>query len=215
MRRSLFICLLVTAYGLYEEPPGGCQAPPDDFEPPIAQPRARSAARTVPAPAKPPPPPLDPEAEHEQLERELYERESASQLSGLGADEEDWEAIEKAHVRALRKRQTLSSLVIILGACFAAYKVVQHVMALRQAPNADGAKKQAATAKTPDAADAPEASAGPSKKASAKAGAAADKAKPKADGKAAAPATSVTAADIDNMDENEKLKFVEGFEEVD
>ena len=106
-RTLAHLLLLSSASALYEEPPGGCQGPVDDDPFAAAQPRRR----VVRPPPPPPPPPPQPTAED--LERELYERESAAQLSGLGGEaEEDWEAVERAHLRNQRMRLALQGVAV-------------------------------------------------------------------------------------------------------
>jgi colicin import membrane protein len=147
------VCLTALVHGLYEEPPGGCQGPVDDE--PFPQARVQRKARPTqqpPPPPPPPPPPADPDAELEELERQLYERESAAQLAGLGADDDDWAAIEKSHLRDQRNRELLSTLVVVLGVLFAAYKVLTHVREQQAPPPAkDGAGAKQAAAAEPKA----------------------------------------------------------------
>jgi hypothetical protein len=88
---------------LYEAPQGGCSIPPGYDDP--VQRAARVAAVPKPRPKPPPPPPQESEQEvQERLERELYERETMVQLSGLGGDAaEDWDEVERQQQRVRRR----------------------------------------------------------------------------------------------------------------
>ena len=143
-RLAVGITLLLAhaAHGLYEEPPGGCSAPPDDEPWPQQRQAARAKPRAAPAVPKPAP------EEDRDLERELYERESAEQLAGLGGDAgDDWDEVERARLRDERMRQTLQGVAVLLCTLFALYKVVDHVRAQKENATPDTAP---ATAK-PDA----------------------------------------------------------------
>lgn len=100
----LFLLFSLTA-ALYEEPPGGCQAPPDDGVLGIPPPR-----RLTPKPkSKPPVPEPEPAVSEEEvlakLERETYERESMEQLEGLGREADvDWDEVERTLIQGLERR---------------------------------------------------------------------------------------------------------------
>ena len=191
MRTAVLVLsfLLPTSLGLYEEPPGGCQAPPDDA--PFPQQRVQRQRKPMPQPKPPPPPPppppADQNAEIEELERQLYERESAAQLAGLGGDEEDdWEAIEKAQIWEQRKRQGLSALVVILGILFSLYKIFEHVLEQTSSTTEQPQKAPPTSSKAAAAADAPAAAPAPAP----------------ADDKAEAPAAAAPAAADDEDDDD-------------
>jgi hypothetical protein len=154
----LTVVLLHCAAALYEEPPGGCAGPRDDFTdggllgaatPPQ---RAQRQAAPVKKPVK--------EEEPAELERELYERQAADQLGSFGADDAEWDEIERQHTQNARFRNLLTTVAGILCVTFAAYKTFEHVKAsLPAAPasvtdkavkkGADEDKQKAVTADTP------------------------------------------------------------------
>lgn len=155
MRGALVYALALVAVGaLYEEPPGGCKAPPEALDA-FTQPTPKRALRqNVPAPSPPPPPPPEnPEEEAERLERELYERESVAAMAGLGAVEDDWDAIEKEHAQSLFRRRALSLLVTVLGVLYAISKIWEHLSPPKAAsppPKSDAKEPAAAAAPSAD-----------------------------------------------------------------
>ena len=94
----------------------------------------------------------------EQLERELYERESMAQLDGLGADERtsDWEQVEREHNRELERRALLKKLAFVALVFYATYAAVRHVQTLFTAP-----QPPTSTPSTPPKKEGAEASAAP------------------------------------------------------
>ena len=88
------VLLFALASALYEEPPGGCQGPPDDFEPIPFNPSGPKAIRRPPRPPPPQAPPSTKtpvpsadEAEEEsqaELQRQAYEQASAERRDGDG-----------------------------------------------------------------------------------------------------------------------------------
>ena len=81
---GVLLLLAPSTAGPYDEPPGGCSVPAD-FE--IDEPRPLPRPRPQ---APPPAPPTDGDEAQEEMERQLYEQESAAYFSG----EEDWDAFE-------------------------------------------------------------------------------------------------------------------------
>ena len=167
--QCLLLLLLFSrlASGLYEEPPGGCSAP--DFDVPVQR-------RKPPPPPKPPPPaaPVEtPEESQVRMERELYERESAAQLPGLGGsvnEEADWEALEADLLRELHRRELLKRVAFLALCGYVLLQVFRHLQRLaKPAPPADASvgntKEGSAAAPAPsdgasdaEPADAPSAS---------------------------------------------------------
>ena len=128
MRWLMAFLVLGPVLALYEAPPGGCSIPPG-YDDPI------SSRLPPPRPKpKPPPPPQEPQLteveEQEKLERELYERESMVQLSGLGEDEEDWDAVERQQQRELAFRELLKKVALVLVIAYAAHSTIRHLQRL-------------------------------------------------------------------------------------
>ena len=115
---------------LYEAPPGGCSIPPGYDDP--VQRAARVAAVPKPRPKPPPPSPQESEQDmQERLERELYERESMVQLSGLGGDAaEDWDEVERQQQRELAFRELLKMMCLVLVVAYALYHCVNYAQRL-------------------------------------------------------------------------------------
>lgn len=115
---------------LYEAPQGGCSIPPGYDDP--VQRAARVAAVPKPRPKPPPPPPQESEQEvQERLERELYERETMAQLSGLGGDAaEDWDEVERQQQRELAFRELLKQICLVLVVAYAFYHCANYVQRL-------------------------------------------------------------------------------------
>ena len=115
---------------LYEAPQGGCSIPPGYDDP--VQRAARVAAVPKPRPKPPPPPPQESEQEvQERLERELYERETMVQLSGLGGDAaEDWDEVERQQQRELAFRELLKQICLVLVVAYALYHCANYVQRL-------------------------------------------------------------------------------------
>lgn len=115
---------------LYEAPQGGCSIPPGYDDP--VQRAARVAAVPKPRPKPPPPPPQESEQEvQERLERELYERETMVQLSGLGGDAaEDWDEVERQQQRELAFRELLKQICLVLVVAYAFYHCANYVQRL-------------------------------------------------------------------------------------
>lgn len=127
------IAVLVFASGvsaLYEAPQGGCSIPPGYDDP--VQRAARVAAVPKPRPKPPPPPPQESEQEvQERLERELYERETMVQLSGLGGEAaEDWDEVERQQQRELAFRELLKQICLVLVVAYALYHCANYVQRL-------------------------------------------------------------------------------------
>jgi len=136
-------CVAAVAGGPYDEPPGGCQAPPDDFEPP-PKPRERAAAvKAPPAAPRPQAPPSEAEdiAEDETLaqqERQLYEQEAADILA---EDNEDWDAIEREHLSEMWWRDFVRKVAASLTMAFVAWTVYGRYQQLQRARAEGGAAK--------------------------------------------------------------------------
>ena len=115
---------------LYEAPQGGCSIPPGYDDP--VQRAARVAAVPKPRPKPPPPSPQESEQDmQERLERELYERESMVQLSGLGGDAaEDWDEVERQQQRELAFRELLKMMCLVLVVAYALYHCVNYAQRL-------------------------------------------------------------------------------------
>jgi len=120
------VIIFAVATGLYEAPPGGCKIP-EGYDDAISQP---SLPRPRPKPSPPPPKPTEPvlseDEVQEKLERELYERESMQQLSGLG-EEEDWDAVEREHQRELAMRELMKKIALVLVVAYALNQAVSYV----------------------------------------------------------------------------------------
>jgi hypothetical protein len=182
MRVSHLFLLLTLAHGLYEEPPGGCSAPPDDFVAAARPPREKRRAPAVKEEGREPDP--------EEMERQLYEREAAAQLAGLGAEQEDdWEAVEQALSRELRWRGWLQQAAVFLSVCFGLYRIWEHWGAQKASGGGAAAAPSAAAAALPkeETPSTPE----PAKP---KPGAAADSREAVAAAAAAAPAAASSAS---------------------
>jgi len=140
-KSPVFLLFSLTA-ALYEEPPGGCQAPPDDGVIGIPPPR-----RLTPKPkSKPPVPEPEPTVLEEEviakLERETYERESMEQLEGLGREADvDWDEVERQHLQELAFRSLLQQVVAFVTAC---YVLRQLYHRFKRPSSAPGAKHAAA-----------------------------------------------------------------------
>jgi len=135
---SLAIMLLCGASALYEEPPGGCKGPPDDFEPIGMNPNGPKAIRRQPRPPPPKAPPSvkEQQAAYEQaedesqqeLQRQAYEQES---MDLMGEEDEDWERIEREHNRELMVRlciQVIASMItlgFVASLLYARYQQLQ------------------------------------------------------------------------------------------
>ena len=131
MWRSLAVLFFASGVSaLYEAPPGGCSIPPGYDDP--VQRAARVAAVPKPRPKPPPPPPQESEQEvQERLERELYERETMVQLSGLGGDAaEDWDEVERQQQRELAFRELLKQICLVLVVAYALYHCANYVQRL-------------------------------------------------------------------------------------
>ena len=131
MWRSLAVLFFASGVSaLYEAPPGGCSIPPGYDDP--VQRAARVAAVPKPRPKPPPPSPQESEQDmQERLERELYERESMVQLSGLGGDAaEDWDEVERQQQRELAFRELLKMMCLVLVVAYALYHCVNYAQRL-------------------------------------------------------------------------------------
>lgn len=191
MKSLLFACLLGVALALYEEPVGGCKAPPDE---PQAQLRGHQNSppprRAVPAPKIMEEEVLD----AADLERQLYEQESAAHMRS--DDDEDWAKVEAQQLHDARVRALLQRLAGLLTLVFVAWHLVRRYSSTQfgdSGPPADtDAKWPAVPASSTEAdadAAAPLAEAGAGAEAKAKAGAKpARKAKKAADAEPAEPA---------------------------
>ena len=150
--------------GMYEEPPGGCGMPHEQTAPHRPPPPAQ--------PARPEAAPLEDDAMLAESEMRAYEMESLGptpaaqlgsarpllhaphahpRLAGTGGDEEeDWEAIERAHLRELFVRDLLRQTAAVLTSAFVAWLIYGRLKAALRggAEKADGeaAEKKAAEA---------------------------------------------------------------------
>eukprot|EP00966_Prymnesium_polylepis_P175588 4063553-Prymnesium_polylepis.1 len=129
---AAYVLWLAAAAALYEEPPGGCRGPPDDFIPPPRKTPPPAAQRNMyqeppggcqgpaddhgmPPPRKrtvpPAPTPKTADETAEELERQLYEQESADMMQ---LPEEDWDEFERQHNRELFVRLALKVIAASL-----------------------------------------------------------------------------------------------------
>jgi len=142
------VCVaLLSLAGPYDAPPGGCQIPPDYVFPAYQKP---SPLPSPPLPPKAQPPPAVESSEEldEELERALYERESAEYLS----DTEDWDAIEEEYNRDMYWREVLRQAAALLTLAFVVWLVKENIvlrLKMRAAANAEAASKKAAAAAAP------------------------------------------------------------------
>ena len=139
--------------GMYDEPPGGCQGPPDDYIPPV-----RSQKRApLPPPSEADSKEVSPEDIAASLEKELYEKES---IDMMALPEEDWDTIEQEHLRELFWRGVIQRIAASLTMAFVLYLLWARYAQIRsggkeEAPKAGAAKEgSATTAKADEKADA-------------------------------------------------------------
>jgi len=180
--RAVALVLLAfvgSANTLYEEPPGGCAGPVDDAAFPLPRPTRRQKPPPRPPPPPPPPPPQYADADEEiaALEREMYERESMQALQGLGAEEDDWDEVERQHLRELAVRNWLKQAAAFVMLLFAAVQIYKRFANSMAKPAAAAAKEVTAPTTPTKAVKAP-----------------GDSPKPKSDATIRAPGTSNESA---------------------
>lgn len=160
IRYLVLFFLALRATALYEAPPGGCAGPTDDDAFISAPTQKVSGRQKIPPKATKHAPAATPPLSAQDMERQLYEQESAAALAGLGGEEPDWDEVERQHLRSIWVRKLLSGAAAVVGLCYALFKVNQHVKSTHGTAN--NGSPASDDAKAPPATDASAAAAIPS-----------------------------------------------------